>query len=177
MDFRTNGSAAGARSSTDPDDDPPAGRGRGSRRAFRPGDPIAVDLGLGPLGLMPVTHVGIVSRVESDGSTWVVSSSFRRRRCQEETLEEFACGGMPYLHDLAQHVDRDEAVRRARSLVGAPWNLLFANCEHVTSWCSGHEPHSPQLRAWGRLAGRALAWTVGTVVTIAVRRRASRGRA
>src|SRR5262245_55559817 len=95
-------SASRGEAASGPDD---GARAAAGRRALRPGDAVAVDLDLGPLGVIPVTHVGIVSRVESDGATWVISSSFRRGACHEETLEEFACGGDPYLHSLPRRVD------------------------------------------------------------------------
>jgi hypothetical protein len=152
----------------------PAFRSNDASSLFRPGDPIAADVGVGPLGLFPVTHLGIVSRVESDGATWVISSSNRRGGCCEEPLAEFACGAVPYRPSIEPRVDGDEAVRRARSLIGARWNLLRANCEHVTAWCAGHEPTSPQLREWARRTVRVAGLVVAALVALAERRAARR---
>jgi hypothetical protein len=153
---------------------PAAFRSPDARPLFRPGDPIAADVGVGPLGLFPVTHLGIVSHVNRDGSIWVVSSSNRRGGCHEEPLADFACGAVPYRPSIEPRVDGDEAVRRARSLIGARWNLLRANCEHVTAWCAGHEPTSPQLREWGRRAVSVAAFVVTAFVALAERRAARR---
>jgi len=139
-------------------------------RRFAVGDPIGVDVRVGPLGLFRVRHVGVVSRTTPDGTTWVISSSARRGACHEETLEEFSCGSTAYELPIERRVDADEAVRRARSLLGARWSVLTANCEHVVSWCTGNEPRSPQLRAYCRVAFHVAAWTAAAAVTVARRR-------
>jgi uncharacterized protein YycO len=64
--------------------------------------------------------------------------------------------------------EREEAARRAESLVGRPYayNLLVNNCEHVANWCSTGAAFSRQVvegtrRVVGALnmaAGLLLAW-------------------
>ena len=103
---------------------------------FCPASVVAVRVG-------PFHHVGILTGPL--GST-IISSSRRRGYVAEEAPEDFL-GGLPiefqgYLGTLAPQ----EVIARARSRLGAKWDLLTANCEHLVTWAHGLEPRSPQLQ-------------------------------
>lgn len=122
-------------------------------KGLLPGDAVAVEVVGGPVAQVLRTHFGVVSRVDARGRVWVVSSSRRTGACVEERLGDFAQGGDVVRADLPRLRPADEVVRRARALLGRPWDLLEANGEHVVRHALGLGWRSLQVeRLGGRLA-------------------------
>ena len=100
---------------------------------YQPGTIAAASVGL-------AFHLGIATEHGT-----IVANSKRKRCVSEETLEEFS-GGRPiravgYWGSLSPA----EVIRRARSLIGKPYNLIGFNCEHVVRWAHGLKPRSNQV--------------------------------
>src|SRR5688572_27604561 len=111
-------------------------RCRNSRRfrMYSPGSTVAVRIGF-------VNHVGIVSdRLGDDGCPQVISNSKRRRCVVEETWSSFADGRTVALQEHHAGIEGRLRVQRARRLIGARWNLLSFNCEHLVEYAAGREP-------------------------------------
>lgn len=98
-------------------------------------------------------HEGIVTDAWHAREQTVISRSRRVGYAKEEPMSVFANGGqqvveLPPLSDSHPSL----VLANARRLLGTPWRLTDANCEHFTHECSGVEPQSPQLQGWAALA-------------------------
>jgi len=66
-------------------------------------------------------HMAIVESIDTDGTVWVIQMA---RRCQRVRLQDVAPGGTIKVIKPPSDVDRDRAVRYARSLVGIKYAVL-----------------------------------------------------
>lgn len=93
-------------------------------------------------------HEGIAGDGWINGEQSIISRSRRAGRATEEPISVFADGyavvKLPPLSDL--HLSL--VVANARRLLGTPWKLTDANCEHFVYECFGLKPESPQLQGW-----------------------------
>lgn len=98
-------------------------------------------------------HEGIAADGWVNGGQTVISRSRRAGRTVEESIGDFASGSevleLPSLSDLHPSL----VVANARRLLGSPWRLTDANCEHFVYECFGLPPQSPQLQGWSAFAG------------------------
>jgi len=101
-------------------------------------------------------HVGIVSDGWLNGEQTVFSRSRRAGFAKEEPISLFAGGCdfhvLPPLSDLHPSL----VIANARRLLGTPWRLADANCEHFVCQCFGLSPKSPQVNGWSGVAAVAL---------------------
>ena len=72
------------------------------------------------------------------------------RKCnssiRETSLEEFLDGGILRVCPYSRRLSPDEAVSRARSMLGrSGYDLMFDNCEHFATWCVVGEHASAQV--------------------------------
>jgi hypothetical protein len=66
------------------------------------------------------------------------------------SLEEFSGSNPVFLSRRPPSPEYAAAVvRRAESQVGQPYNALFQNCEHFTTWAFSGVPQSGQLQTIG----------------------------
>jgi len=101
-------------------------------------------------------HVGIVSDGWLNGEQTVFSRSKRAGFAKEELISVFTSGYdfhvLPPLSDLHPTL----IIANARRLLGTPWRLADANCEHFVHECFGLKPKSPQVYCWSGVAALAL---------------------
>lgn len=120
------------------------------QQAFQLGEEIVVFV-----PLPTAFHPGIVTGFLIDGTPLVTSNSLRRGGVVEETIQDFALGGMVWSNGFRGHLPRAAVVANARAMIGRKWTPGF-NCEHFVRVAAGEEPFSPQLMFWilvGLLAG------------------------
>lgn len=107
---------------------------------FQPGSIVAIDLP------GPFKHVGIISDQVMDGSQMVISASRRKGIVAEETIMEFSDGKEVSLIGYPSDKSVLEVLRRAKSMIGAKYNLLKWNCEHFVRWVHGLRVESKQVQ-------------------------------
>lgn len=93
------------------------------------------------------------------GKGWVIHAD-KTVGVTYATFTEFCVGGVPEIASRAG--SRDEALQRihaAESALGTPYNLLNANCQHLTSFAKDGVPASRTVRSIVTVA--ALAWLFG----------------
>jgi hypothetical protein len=90
-------------------------------------------------------HTGIVSDRWHGGKPMVVSTSVRSGGVREESWDTFAQGRVVTVDGYPGGLPSWEVVRRARSLIGAQYDLLARNCEHFVTFVHGLKPQSAQL--------------------------------
>lgn len=91
-------------------------------------------------------HEGIVSGFDINGDQLVISNSHRHGKVIEESLSAFARGNSIFRLNLDSEFSGEQVVIRARSQLGAPWDLFRLNCQHFVRWAYGLKPESPQLQ-------------------------------
>lgn len=100
-------------------------------------------------------HEGIVTDTVVAGGQTVISRSKRIGYAKEELMSEFVGDRevveLPPLSNLHPSL----VIANARRLLGTPWRLMDANCEHFVYECFGMKPQSPQLQVWAVLGGVA----------------------
>jgi hypothetical protein len=95
----------------------------------------------------------------------MVHNSKRGGGVCEVSLEEFSGGNPVFLNRRAPSPEYAEAVvSRAYSLLGKPYNAVFHNCEHFTTWAFTGVPKSEQLQALGWIAAIGIA-TIGLLAS------------
>ncbi len=78
----------------------------------------------------------------------VIHASKDHRAVVLEPLATFA-GGRPLRAETRRpRLPEAEMLRRGHALLGRPYRLVTANCEHLIAEVLGHDGGSPQLRAW-----------------------------
>jgi lecithin:retinol acyltransferase len=99
------------------------------------------------------SHVGIILEVPYFGPI-IVAHNDKHRGVEIVTLESFSAGRRVEVDSrvIGGSKVQAEMVRRARSLVGRPYDLLDFNCEHYASYVQTGKAASPQLQAVGILA-------------------------
>ncbi len=75
------------------------------------------------------------------------------------TIEEFGQGQSILLARRAESQEHVELIRtRAYTLVGKPYNVLSANCEHFAEYCMTGEAKSATVLLWSIIATTALTY-------------------
>lgn len=90
-------------------------------------------------------HKGIVSDKWHCGKPMIISNSRRFGGVAEEPWDVFAQGRPVTIERLPSAMPLHQVVARARSLVGAKYNLFDWNCEHLVTYAYGLKPHSQQV--------------------------------
>lgn len=93
-------------------------------------------------------HEGIVTDAWIGGEQPVISRSRRIGYAAEEPMSVFADGREVVELSPLSDLHPSLVIANARRLLGSPWRLRDANCEHFTHECFGVEPQSPQLQGW-----------------------------
>jgi len=103
-------------------------------------------------GLWP-DHYGIFEGAAPDGRLIVLHST--EEGVVRTSLDEFALGREVVVVKAPAALEQRRAIlERARSQIGHPYDVLFANCEHFATWAFYGAPESPQLRKY--VAGACL---------------------
>lgn len=90
-------------------------------------------------------HTAIVSDRWHGGKPMVVSTSARSGGVHEESWDTFAQGRVVAVDGYPGGLPSHEVLRRARSLIGAQYNVLARNCEHLATYVHGLKPQSTQV--------------------------------
>ena len=90
-------------------------------------------------------HKGIVSNRWHGGKPMVISTSARAGGVREEPWDVFANGCVPTVDGYPGSLPSYEVLRRARSLIGAQYDVLARNCEHFVMHVHGIKPQSSQV--------------------------------
>jgi hypothetical protein len=90
-------------------------------------------------------HKGIVSDQWHGGKPMVFSTSARSGAVREESWDTFAQNRVVAVDGYPGNLSSLEVVRRARLLIGAPYDVLAKNCEHFVTHVHGLKPQSPQV--------------------------------
>ena len=90
-------------------------------------------------------HKGIVSDRWHGGKPMVISTSFRSGGVREEPWDVFAQGLVVTVDGYLGDLPSWKVVRRARSLIGAKYDVLARNCEHLVTYVHGLKPQSSQV--------------------------------
>lgn len=106
-----------------------------------PGTVVTIDYGF-------YKHVGLITDRTMNGMPMIISNSFRKGGVFEESWEEFSCGKKTKISGYPGSLFPHEVLSRARSKIGAGWNLLTWNCEHFVNWSHGMKTRSPQLNTY-----------------------------
>ncbi|TAJ07883.1 MAG: hypothetical protein EPO61_12200 [Nitrospirae bacterium] len=110
----------------------------GSRRSrYVPGSKVRVWDG--------VFHYGIIDWPMQDGTEMVLHS---RKGCGVERtiLNGFAQGKPIEVGSVPQSLDEQASIlRRARRVIGKPYSLIDANCEHFANWAISGQAFSWQI--------------------------------
>ena len=104
-----------------------------------PGSDVSVPIILG------YRHRGIVSDRFYDGKPMVISNSARAGGVHEEPWDEFSQGKLVNVEEMQSGTSHWKTIRRARSRIGTPYDLLTWNCEHLVGFAKGLSPSSPQV--------------------------------
>jgi len=90
-------------------------------------------------------HKGIVSDRWHGGKPMVISTSARSGGVREEPWDVFAQGHVVTVDGYLGGLPSYEVLRRARSLIGAQYDVLVRNCEHLVTNVHGIKPQSSQV--------------------------------
>lgn len=104
------------------------------------GSIISVDLGL-------YRHYAIAGS-SPFGATAIAPTSSAGQVIEEPLISLIARGRDFRVEPLWGFFDGAAVVARARSLLGHPYHVLAANCEHFVRLVHGLPPKSPQVLAW-----------------------------
>lgn len=103
---------------------------------FKPGDVIKINMGL-------YWHYGI-----TDNNGNIIHNSKKRGMVTCESLQEFS-EGKPVIKDPKLTGDnQNEAIKKASSYIGLPYNLFFENCEQFVRMVYGRTKESPQIQKY-----------------------------
>jgi len=110
-------------------------------KAYELGDQLRIKFAWG------VYHVGIyVGDPYGDGGDYVAHAA-KGGTVALITLDEFAGGQVPEVASRVPWDQQEAAVERALSKLGQPYDALFANCEHLTSFAQTGQAWSPTVFA------------------------------
>ena len=101
-------------------------------------------------------HVGLINDYTLDGERMVLSFSQRADGLEEMTLSEFAAGRPVFDDRYFGGLPPPVVMHRARSLVDKNYVWFVFNCEHFVRYAHDVVVESPQLQAWGAVAGLAV---------------------
>lgn len=75
----------------------------------------------------------------------VISTSARSGGAYEEPWDVFAQRRVVSSEGYPGNFPSSEVLRRARSLIGAKYDVLVRNCEHFITYAHGYKPQSIQV--------------------------------
>lgn len=92
-----------------------------------------------------IRHVGLISGAWRGRMPMVFASSPSTGGFDEIGWPQFSSGQLVRIDGYPGNLDPSEVIERATELIGLPYHLFSANCEHVVAYCHGLEPRSQQL--------------------------------
>ena len=91
-------------------------------------------------------HKGLVSdRSGLDGKPMVIASASNSAGVAEVPWDSFTGGRPCFVEGYPSELHPYEVLYNARCLIGQPYNVLTANCEHFVYGGHGQQPSSPQV--------------------------------
>lgn len=92
-----------------------------------------------------VFHYGIVDWPMRDGTEMALHSR-KGYGVERTTLDGFAQGRSIEVGSVPQSLDEQASIlRRARRVIGKPYSLIDANCEHFANWAISGQAFSWQI--------------------------------
>lgn len=94
-----------------------------------------------------IRHKGIVSDRAWSGKPMVIATSIRTNGVQEISWDEFTGGQEWFSEGYPSKLPADSVLWRARSAIGQPYNLFFANCRQFVLFAHDLPIQNSELEA------------------------------